>query len=358
MTFSSTLQLKTSRINLKTQKRSSSPSTTRRTVVRRILPLDMPVLNESARVSQCSSGVIAGYGVNTSAGLVKNFNEDRVSVVYSMPKPPHFEGSDWPVCSYFGVFDGHGGSACADFLRDNLCSLIIKQDSFPDKPKAAIEDGFKEAENAWYKHATKNRSIIETSGSCAIVMLIVGEICYIANLGDSRAVLSAKLGTKVHALTKDHKPNDESERARILEAGGEVFQSQITSGSLAMPGVYRINPGRLSVSRAFGDIQAKEERYGGNHKVLIATPDIRIFRITESFDFIILACDGVYDKLSNKEVVTSAWNGLQAKYESPHGQMGQAADSVLRAALANRSTDNVTALLVGFKNFKKPKVNI
>ena len=62
--------------------------------------------------------------------------------------------------------------------------------------------------------------IIERSGSCAIVVLIVGEICYVANVGDSRAVLSMGGGKQVIALSRDHKPSCTDEHARIVNAGG------------------------------------------------------------------------------------------------------------------------------------------
>ena len=58
-------------------------------------------------------------------------------------------------------------------------------------------------------------------------------------------------------------------------------------------------PGRLSVSRTFGDAEAKITKHGGNPKVVIAEPEIKSFRITKDHDFIVLGCDGIFDKLSN-----------------------------------------------------------
>ena len=55
-------------------------------------------------------------------------------------------------------------------------------------------------------------------------------------------------------------------------------------------GPFRVAPGRLSVSRTFGDIEAKRERYGGNPKVIIAEPEVKAFQINSSLDFIVLAC--------------------------------------------------------------------
>lgn len=66
-----------------------------------------------------------------------------------------------------------------------------------------------------------------------------------------------------------------------------------------MNGPHRVQPGRLSVSRTIGDIEAKDKRYGGNPDVVISTPDIISFKIKSNYDFIVLGCDGVFEKQSN-----------------------------------------------------------
>lgn len=78
--------------------------------------------------TKCSSkknGIIKAYAANTNQGLVRNYNEDRVAIILNIMRPPHYDAKDeWPVCSYFGIYDGHGGTACADFLRDNLHQFV------------------------------------------------------------------------------------------------------------------------------------------------------------------------------------------------------------------------------------------
>ena len=76
----------------------------------------------------------------------------------------------------------------------------------------------------------------------------------------------------------------------------------ITSGPV------RVIPGRLSVSRTFGDCQAKMEKYNGNPNVIIVDPEIHYLNISnDSFDFILLGCDGIFDKLSSKDAIHIAW---------------------------------------------------
>lgn len=72
-------------------------------------------------------------------------------------------------------------------------------------------------------------------------------------------------------------------------------------------GPHRVFPGRLSVSRTIGDIEAKIEKYEGNANVVIADPDVTAFEIKDNHDFIVIGCDGVFDKLSSKDAIHIAW---------------------------------------------------
>mmetsp|Transcript_20126 Transcript_20126/g.17825 ORF Transcript_20126/g.17825 Transcript_20126/m.17825 type:complete len:87 (+) Transcript_20126:743-1003(+) len=86
-------------------------------------------------------------------------------------------------------------------------------------------------------------------------------------------------------MSTDHKPNSQKEANRIVKNGGSVYQTQ-TNSSSPRYGPHRILPGRLSVSRAFGDIEAKLPSLGGNPDVLIAIPEIKTFQITKQTDFL------------------------------------------------------------------------
>lgn len=99
---------------------------------------------------------------------------------------------------------------------------------------------------------------IDRSGSCAIILLIVDNRCFVANVGDSRAILSQNKGQIVSSLSIDHKPNAEGERSRIEKYGGTVYQSNIVNKKgEVISGPFRLMPGKLSVSRAIGDVEAK-----------------------------------------------------------------------------------------------------
>lgn len=117
-----------------------------------------------------------------------------------MTKPNQKDAAKWPKCSFFAIYDGHGGSLCADYLKDNLHQIIITQPSFPEDPRKALEDGCRIAEERFLTMADQG-SRFDKSGSCAIVILTVEKECYVANVGDSRAVLSSDSGMRVFELS-------------------------------------------------------------------------------------------------------------------------------------------------------------
>lgn len=251
---------------------------------------------------------------------------------------------------------------------------MIRESSFPWNPREALRKGFENAEKKFLEmaHDATANTLLDRSGSCAVVALIVGDMCYIANVGDSRAVLSGYIylgntfsdgGARVYALTRDHKPTDELECKRIIEAGGQIYQTAAPA-SLVKPkegekqemivGPHRVLPGRLSVCRTFGDAEAKIASLGGNPNVVIPLPEIKSFKISDNHDFIIMASDGIFDKMSNKDVVQCVWNGVKSEKRSKvHQQCGVGVDTILKNALLRRSLDNVTTLMVSFSNFKK-----
>lgn len=306
------------------------------------------------------NGVVKAYSANTNKGIIRNYNEDRVSIILNILKPSSRKGEEWPKWSFFGVFDGHGGAAWADFLRDNLHQFVIKDPSFPKDPREALIKGFQAAENVFLENAQENGEVIEKSGSCAIVLLIVGEDCYVVNVGDSRAVLSYDSGRKVQPLSIDHKPWVESEKQRIYNSGGQIYQTATvaSAGDQNTPpeiiiGPIRVFPGRLSVSRTFGDTEAKIISKGGNPNVVIPLPEIQSFKLGKGHDYMILAWDGIFDKLSDKECVEWVWNSV---YQNPtldvHQLLGLGAESIMKNALNRRSLDNVTVVIIAFSGFK------
>jgi len=119
-------------------------------------------------------------------------------------------------------------------------------------------------------------------------------------------------------------------------------------------GPHRVFPGRLSVSRTFGDIEAKLTSLNGNPNVVIAEPDIKAFRIKQDHDFIILACDGIYDKLSSRDVIKMVWEAtLAQKVSSIHDLCGISVDSIMKGSIRRKTLDNITVVMIVFESFKR-----
>jgi protein phosphatase 2C family protein 2/3 len=208
---------------------------------------------------------IIGYSYNSNKGIVRNYNEDRITCLTEIQKPDNKilskENLTWPKISYFAIFDGHGGSSVSEWLSNHLHLFIINENSFPENPKTAILEGFKKADEfiitnllkdsldakypkADLKLSSKNISSSvkkkhDCSGSCAIITMIIDKECFVINLGDSRGLLSLKGMSRLYTLTNDHKPDDIDEMRRIESNGGNLWklgQSPI-----------RVMPGGLSV---------------------------------------------------------------------------------------------------------------
>ena len=94
---------------------------------------------------------------------------------------------------------------------------------------------------------------------------------------------------------------------------------------------------------------------GGNPKVLIAEPVITSFKLTDESDFIIIGCDGIYDRLENMDIFNLIW-GFKKKgevFNNVHLLSGNCADAIIKYSMKKLSADNVTSIFIAFKNFEK-----
>ena len=132
-------------------------------------------------------------------------------------------------------------------------------------------------------------------GCTATVALVIKKKIYCANAGDSRTIIYQN--EKTVELSKDHKPNELKEKNRILNAGGTISRN------------YRVN-GSLAVSRAIGDFEYKKNEppkdvenswFLKNHPVT-SFPDITVKALNKNIEFMVLACDGIWDCLTSQEV--------------------------------------------------------
>lgn len=267
--------------------------------------------------------------------------------------------------SFFGVFDGHGGMEASNYVGENLHLSIIEEfrtlkkrldledeelsaETIQQEIESRITIAFEKTDEAFLKDSSRPQA-----GSTATTVLIVGSEMYVANVGDSRTVLSRK--GVAERLSNDHKPSRSDEAQRIRETGGFVIHGRIM--------------GELAVSRAFGDApfktfelpeppkQEEEEKPRSEYDsqelpvnpneilkgpLVIATPEITRTEITDDTEFLLLASDGLFDVLKDQEAIDFIRSKL-----SEFGDVQRAVEAMVEyAVVQQRSTDNVTAVVV------------
>lgn len=121
--------------------------------------------------------------------------------------------------------------------------------------------------------------------------------------------------------------------------------------------IFRVFPSDLAVMRTIGDIKAKKKEFGGNPGTIINTPEVFIFDINNSDDFLVLGCDGIFDDLSNEEIINAAWivfkNRANEKNFDIHELSQEACDMVMKSALEKQTTDNLSCIIIGLEGLEK-----
>jgi len=184
-------------------------------------------------------------------------------------------------------------------------------------------------------------------GCTCVVCLVRPEVIIVGNAGDSRAVLSRS--RRAVSLSEDHKPNLPGEHDRISRAGGSVERRQV--GPIVQ---YRVN-GNLNLSRSIGDLEYKKNPcLGPSEQMICATPEVQTFQREAGDEFMIVACDGVWDVLSNQEAVDFVHERLPRWLSSGRplsGIMEEMLDHCLSPDLSltnGLGGDNMTGMLVIF----------
>ncbi len=328
----------------------------------------------------CSSkpiGPLKAYSYNTYQGLCKKINEDKIIVVNQIKKPNSSKLKTWPKISYFGIFDGHGGEGCSEYLKDNFLQCLVKNPNFPIDIKKCLTETFETVEDKFFKEKCSSTENCDGSGSCALTVLIFDNKLYIANIGDSRAILSLNGGTKVKQLTNDHKPDNPKEFERAMKNKSKVYvddsdepvrdvsklvfikdKSEFEKHKKRKEVIiFREYPSDLAVMRTIGDVKVKKKEFGGKPGTIINTPEIFIYDLTSADDFLILGCDGIYDDLSNQEVVNAAWYIYKNKAKEKNYDINEltqdACDMIIKYAMEKKTSDNLSCIIIGFEGLEK-----
>lgn len=236
-------------------------------------------------------------------------------------KTPKIDGQT--VC-LFGIFDGHGGSRAAEFLKQHLFENLMKHPEFRSNTKLAISNTYQQTDRDFLE---SEKDTFRDDGSTASTAVLVDNHLYVANVGDSRTIIS-KAG-KAIPLSEDHKPNRSDERKRIESAGGVVMWA----------GTWRVG-GVLAMSRAFGNRMLKQ--------FVVAEPEIQDLEVDEELELLVLASDGLWDVVANEDAIS-----LAQTEEDPES----AARKLTETAFTRGSADNITCIVVKFHHKKADPVD-
>ncbi|XP_062163570.1 probable protein phosphatase 2C 60 isoform X1 [Alnus glutinosa] len=286
--------------------------------------------------------------------------------------------------SFFGVYDGHGGKVVAKFCAKYLHQQVLKNEAYAggdigtSVQKAFFRmDEMMRGQRGWRELAVlgdkinkftgmiegliwsprgsdSNEQVDEwafeegphsdfagpTSGSTACVAIIRNNQVVVANAGDSRCVISRK--GQAYNLSRDHKPDLEVEKERILKAGGFIHAGRVN--------------GSLNLARAIGDMEFKQNKYlSAEKQIVTANPDINAVELCDDDEFIVLACDGIWDCMSSQQLVDFIHEQL-----SLESKLSVVCERVLDRCLApstagGEGCDNMTMILV---QFKKPFASV
>jgi serine/threonine protein phosphatase PrpC len=228
----------------------------------------------------------------------------------------------------FGVFDGHGGGIVSKYLKYSFIDCFMNKKNNIDFifSKCFKYEKFANIFNSIEGNLEKEHPrAINYCGSTACIIIEYldktnnNKYIYVCNVGDSRAIKCDKHNTAIQ-LSHDHKPNRPDENQRIKNLGGKIIYDGCD---------WRING--MSLSRAFGD---KDCRPFINN-----IPEVNKYIVNKHDKFIILACDGIWDVLSNQEAVDYILNLLKNKVNHNLSKL------LAEYALAKGSTDNVTVII-------------
>lgn len=177
-----------------------------------------------------------------------------------------------------------------------------------------------------------------TAGCTAVVALKVDDVIYVANAGDSRAVL-CRDGMAV-PLSEDHKPSQARELARITNVGGFVNE------------MGRVN-GNLNLSRSLGDLKYKQiVNAKPADQMITAFPDVTVTPMTHQDEFMLLACDGVWDILTSQSACDFVRERIQRDVSDAEivSDIFETCISVDPKSTAGLGGDNMTCIIVRFNN--------
>lgn len=248
--------------------------------------------------------------------------------------------------TFLGVYDGHGSQQEMSFCKAEMHKIVGKElgkRQASDSMASALKASFLQADSSIQEKYGSLKSGCTATVALARREQSGGVELFVANVGDSRALLVSSSGTR--RLTHEHRTSDEPELQRIRDEGGFVYNRRVG--------------GRLSVTRALGDFDLKP--------IVSAEPDVSSYRGPgDEVVALVLASDGLWDVIDDDEVeelisqsMTEALTiegFLSMSKRKPHARgvaaattlEERAAKALVEKAKARGSRDNITVVVAFF----------
>ncbi|XP_057867332.2 probable protein phosphatase 2C 25 isoform X2 [Cryptomeria japonica] len=228
-----------------------------------------------------------------------------------------------PHGTFVGIYDGHGGPEASRFVSDHLFLHLMRfareEGRMSDE---VLRRSFNATEEGFLAHVTrswKTKPLIAAVGSCCLVGVIWGEKLFVANVGDSRAVMGSlgRSNKKITAeqLTRDHNASVEEVRQELKALHPDDSRIVVNKH-----GVWRVK-GIIQVSRSIGDVYLKKPEFNLgpvytrfqlseplHRPVLTADPSIYTLTLNPQDKFLIFASDGLWEHLTNQQAVEIVYN--------------------------------------------------
>ncbi|MDP2436119.1 MAG: PP2C family protein-serine/threonine phosphatase [archaeon] len=305
-------------------------------------------LKKELNVDEAERAVIARYHIVPTSGweAIQGRRWDLQDTLVALDNILHYRPSLPPfpeTLSFYAVFDGHGGREVSDLLEtlfldvllEEPCLGMLRRKNYPEALRSAFSTCGKRIEEFCVEKGMKG------VGSCATVALLAGHRLVVANVGDSEVFLGRRVTLMSTnycdlILSQRHTPKFPPDAASVVQAGGRIIDERVE--------------GKLAITRAFGDISLRACGRKDGKDLISYEPFVRAYPLSARDDFVLLACDGLFDVLKPKYIAQAVRQGL-SKGQTPTIVCERLIGSVMNLG----SSDNVSALLVYlYKSGSKP----
>jgi len=261
----------------------------------------------------------------------RSYMEDGQKIIDPFLVPGDGQDGRW---GFFAVYDGHGGRQAVDYCEERLHEVVLAELQSLGQQEdrdvnSALRGAFEKVDSelamlgAWRTGCTATVALVHRTATTSTL--------YVANVGDSRAVLYGSVG--VRRISNDHRASDPAEAARIAEEGGMVRHGRVG--------------GQLIVSRSLGDHHLKGCGVS-------CVPEVKECDVGSN-RALVIASDGLWDGLQDEEAGAVVDRCVEQAVQRGGGEKAvadclreAAARDLVEGAKERGSRDNILALVIFF----------